>query len=439
MFFRNFLVGISFLFIFSCDNGTAKDPSSYILSASVDERCRSLDYRKVFISYFNQELVAGEQALSEQEEEIDRAFGCIRKVLTQINSEVRGESINSLSKEELKTLLLDPEIQQRFENLGFKNVKVSMEKLTEDKKFDRFIEIKNFIINSIAYFSSGLSSQNVCNSSRERLYKREIEILVVFLENMGHWLKESNLIAEKVYETFIQTGLSQTNAQSPFYFSSVEGKYIVKKNVFSVSDNDDVMKYLFFGLNEGFAESHDLSYFFTKSQDILEQPRSWFRYLSWDYHFSAKESQKTFQKIQVQKFMEAIALIMENNKINESIFLERSDIQLIVMMTSLADILFKVYDKNKDLLVTKAEFQSSTSCLEGFLLPIFKEDREALYHFIEFQEDATKDWMKYYWNNWTGDEDFTLSRGDLSKITAMLISIFFPFDFLKEKITEEEK
>ena len=442
MFFKKSSLIISLFLFFACDRGQPKDPSSYVLNTSVDKKCRSLDYGEVFVSYFNQEFVNEPHSLNEQNEKIDNAFGCMEKVLTQINSEMRGESTNSLSKEELKALLLDSEIQKKFEDLGFQNIKTSMAKLTADKTFDYFMEIKNFVINVVAYFSEGLSSEKVCNNSRKRLYKKEIEILIQFLDATKDFMKEINLISEKVYGKFVENSVSQADFHALSYFPVYEGKYKVRKSLFSIPDNDvDVMRYLFPALSFGFIETEPgMSNYFDESYTYIESTPSPVRYLTWDHYFSAKEQQESFERKRAQKFGEAVSLMVKSNTINSSLFLAKSDMQFIVMMASLSNVLLNAYDRNGDSLITKEEFYNSTSCLEGFLLPLFQKNKEAFYHFVEFQEDAgnVENWGGYYWNKWTGDEDFTLNRGDLSKIVAVIISAFFPYTFF-EKDDQREK
>lgn len=440
MFFKSIIVLLLLLFIFACDRGKPKDPSSYVLNASVDEKCRSIDYGEVFVSYFNQEFTADESpSLNEQNKQIDSAFDCMKKVLTQINSEMRGESTNSLSKKELKALLADPEIQKKFENLGFKDIRASIAKLTADEAFDRFMEVKNFAINGIAYFSEGLSSQKVCGSSRKRLYKREMEILIHFLDKTKNFLKEINSISEKVYRKFVENSVLQADFHLLSYFPVYEGKHRVRKSLFFIPDKDvNVMSYLFPALSFGFSET-GMSDYFDESYTYIESPPSPFRYLSWDHYFSPRARQESFKRKRIPKFEEAVSLVVRGNTINDSLFLAKSDIQFIVMMALLSNVLLNAYDKNGDSLITKEEFHSSTSCLEEFLLPVFEENKEAFYYFVEFQEDAAKNKIGYFWNKWAGNEDFTLNQGDLSKIVAVIISAFFPYSFFEKNNQKEQE
>lgn len=441
MFFKKTSVIISFLFIFACDRGHPKNPSSYVLNASVDKKCRSIDYGEALVSYFNQEFADETHSLDEQNKRIDNAFDCMKKVLTQINSEMRGESVNSLSKKELKALLTDPEIQKKFENLGFKNIRASMAKLTADEAFDRFMAVKNFIINIIAYFPEGLSSQTVCGSSRNRLYKREMEILIHFLDDTKSFLKEVNSISERVYRKFVENSVSQANFHALSYFPVHEGKHKVRKSLFSIpDDNVNAMGRLFPALSFGFSETEPrLSDYFDEAPAYIQSSPSPFRYLTWDYYFSPRAQQERFKRERISKFEEAVSLMVRGNTINDSLFLAKSDIQFIVMMASLSNLLLNAYDKNGDSLITKKEFHSGTSCLEEFLLPVFKEDKEAFYYFVEFQEDAAKNNIGYLWNKWAGDEDFTLNQGDLSKIVAVIISAFFPYSFFEKDSRKEQE
>ena len=433
MFFKFFLIACFLGFVSSCGlkiGEPSKGPNPFNLGGKGSEKCRDIDYKQIFMSYFNQELMIEKSLLQQQNNQIDRAIFCIKKILEHVISEVRGDEKDSLTKEELITLLKQPLIQEPLKELGVKNVELLIADLTNPETFNRWMEVKNFLIEVIRNFPSGLSSEKVCNSSRDRLYKWEMEVFVSFLDVAGGWMKDMNSMSEEVYERFFKNVKEADPAFSDRYISlSSEEKYMIKRDL--LSNSEYKVKYLLPALGEGFSgEAPDLSEYLKEIPVLLSEP------FLWDFW-----SEEAKRKEQAEKLLLSISSLVGNNKINSSEFLKKSDLLFIVMGVSLADTLFGAYNKDGDFQVTKKEFLDSTLCLEDFLLPLFKNEEDYLYYFIEFQEDPRKNridvlWEKLIWDDWIWDEDLSLARGDFLKLVTLLISERFPYDLV---IKEGEK
>ena len=414
-------------------------PLPYSLTASVTDECRLIDYKQVFLGYFHQEFVGDkEDVLQSQEEQIDKAFSCIQNVLKQITSEIRGEQTDSLSKEEMKTLLNEPSIQKLFTDMGLKNVGFLTNALQDSKKFDRFVEIKNFVIDVISYFSSDLSSKTVCGNKRDRFYKWEMEVLIAFLGTVRDWMKDVNGISETVWTEFIGNMFLKTSGAVNSYFGPFysEGKYKIRKSLFETPAHS--IDYFLPSLSKGFeVQAPDLSAYITESVSLHD---SFFvSDLTWDY-FSLQSHLDREKKERAEMFSQAISIIIENNRINKSGFLKKSDILFIVMNFHFMNALFNAYDANGDFRVTTEEFRNGTACLEDFLLPLFENKKEAFLYFVEFQKNPkkAKNWVSYYRDTLFGDEGFDLPREGVAKLSAVLFSTFFPYSLI-EKDTKTEK
>ena len=443
MFFKLFLIVLS-SFIFSCNGWrigeTSEGASPYNLAASVTEECRAVEYTQTFVSYFNQEVFAVSEDLKHQEEQIDKAFSCVEETLTQITSEIRGEQTDSLSKSELKALLSDPSIQKLFKDKGFKNVEVFINNLQDPGYFDRFVEIKNFVIDVISHFSSDLSSEKVCGSKRDRFYKWEIEVFIAFLDIFKDWMKDVNIISEIVYSHLIENILLETGSNATYsYFGPFysEGKYKVRKSLFSVSDHN--VKYFRPALSKGFAnQAPDLSNYLSESISLPEE--AFLGQVSWNY-FSLESQLARQRKAKARQFAQAVSIIIDNNRVNKSGFLAKSDIQFLVMNASVTNTLFNAYDSDQDSQVTREEFYQGTACLEDFLLPLFEGNKEAFHYFIEFQKSLKekKNLPEFWFDKLVGEEGFSLSRDDVFKLSAVLFSAFPPYSLIeKDAKTEKE-
>ena len=443
MFFKLFLIVLS-SFIFSCNGWrigeTSEGASPYNLAASVTEECRAVEYTQTFVSYFNQEVFAVSEDLKHQEEQIDKAFSCVEETLTQITSEIRGEQTDSLSKSELRALLSDPSIQKLFKDKGFKNVEVFINNLQDPGYFDRFVEIKNFVIDVISHFSSDLSSEKVCGGKRDRFYKWEVKVFIAFLDIFKDWMKDVNIISEIVYSHLIENILLETGSNATYsYFGPFysEGKYKVRKSFFSNLDHS--VKYFRPALSKGFVnQSPNLAVYFSNPLPLPSE--SFLSQVSWDY-FSLQSQQARQQKAQARQFAQAVSIIIENNKVNKSGFLTKSDIQFLVMNASIANALFNAYDSDQDFQVTREEFYKGTSCLEDFLLPLFKDNKEAFHYFIEFQKSLKekKNLPEFWFDQLVGDEGFSLSRDDVFKLSAVLFSAFFPYSLIEKDAKIDKK
>lgn len=433
MFFKFFLIVCFLSFISSCGlkiGEPAEGPAPFDLGGKGSEKCHDIDYKQIFMSYFNQELMIEENLLQQQNDQIDRVIFCIKKVLEHVISEIRGEDKDSLTKEELITLLKQPLIQEPLKELGVKNVELLIADLTDPETFNRWMEAKNLLIEVIRNFPSGLSSEKVCNNSRDRLYKWEMEVLVSFLDVAGGWLKDMNNVSEKVYRGFFKNIKEADPAFSDRYiYVSSEEKHMIKKELFSNSEYK--VKYLLPALSEGFSsEASDLSEYLKEIPTLLSEPYPW--------DFWSEEAKR---KEQAEKLLLSLSSLVEDNKINSSEFLEKSDFLFIVMEVSLADTLFGAYNKDGDFQVTKKEFLDSTLCLEDLLLPLFKNEEDYLYYFIEFQEDPRKNkasvfWEKLVWDDWIWDEDLSLARGDFLKLVTLLVSERFPYGLVMKEREE---
>ena len=435
MFFRIFLSFICLSFVSSCwrVGERAEETAPFTLTdGSVAKQCRSINYKKIFISYFNQELMAGEASLQKQNKQIDGAIFCIKQFLKQIVSEIRGKQTDSLDREELVTLLKHPLAQEPLKDLGI-DVKPLIENLTDPENSDEWMQIKNFTIEVIKNFSSGLTSEKVCGKSRDRFYKWEIEVLISSLDTTGNWLKDINVISEKVYKNLVENIIESGSSFSNEYIAlSSEEKYTIKKELLSIPEH--TVRYFLPALSESFLDkAPDLSEYLTESAILLNE--SFGKLFSVD--FWSKEAKR---KKKAEKLLSSISFILENNKISSSDFLEKSDMLLMVMEISLANTLFNAYNKDEDSKVTEKEFLDSTTCLEDFLLPTFKNNKDYFYYFIEFQQNPEKHKVdvawELFWDKLIHDEPLSLTRDDFFKLITVLFSGFFPYDMTKQP--EEE-
>ena len=454
-----------------------------------------MDYRETFASYLNQSWTLSDEERAAAARDLNAAFDCMRTILQRINEQARGERDDSFSQEEIIALLRDPAFQERLTDAGFKNVHSFMENLTKDAV--RLFKIKNFLINALAWFPDNFSAEKMCAVSRDRLLKAEIEILERSLVPVKEWLTEINQTTETVYENFLKNslepetgrgaegagvwissyrsfergasgggflgggrrGMQGAPAESSLPFSA---RFRVRKSFFQ---NDQATVLLLPALAEGFKDSAPaLSADFERLSLALEESAGGGLSGSAGGSVSgaaenpalvtapiimpkpaapktetAQASADSAAGDAVEKLTDAGAVITEKNQLNGSVFLAKSDLRFLTAAASLADMLLKAYDKDGDGLVSKEDFNKSAPCLEGFLAPLFKGNREAFYYFVEFQEDASKNWFSFYWNEWTGDEDFALDRADLTKMLSVLTAGLFPYKwFFRQEEREEE-
>ena len=445
--------------LISCAEITGEKPdlSSAVLNLSLNKQGCSIDYRETFASYFNQSRPLSDEEKAAGERRRAAAFSCLRAALQRINEQARGERDDSFSQEEIIALLKDPAFQERLTDAGFKNVPSFMESLTKDPA--RLFKIKNFLINAMAWFPENFSSERMCAVSRNRLYKAEIEILERSLISVKEWLTSVNQTTETVYENFLKNsrefaeeggegadvvssylslepGANALNSGNP---AAAEGslpfsaRFRIRKSFFQ---NDQAIKFLLPALVSGFKESapalsedfERLSLSLTAEEPSVAAAAP----ILWPPPDDASADA-------VKKLRDAAAVITENNQLNGSVFLAKSDLLLLTAAAALADKFLEAYDKDGDGLISKEDFDKSAPCLEDFLAPLFKGNREAFYYFVEFQEDASKNGLSFYLNKWTGDEDFALGRADLTKMLSVLTAGLFPYKwFLKQDEKEEE-
>lgn len=405
----------------SCRVGEkAPEPKPYIF-ASLSEQCREVNYRTLFIDYFNQPLVPAPASLTSfPEKELNDAMACTQNALKSIVSEVRGEEPDSLSKEELKALLGSTDFQKLLEDMNIKNLESKMKKLTEEENFNLFMEIKNFTVEMIRYFLEGQPLEKACTSKSDRLYEWEMEMFIPFLDKFRLWLKEVDTIAESIHTHLIENvpAADQTlDTPSPSDPTPPNQSEALRKSFFS--DPEARTTYLLPALSEGFSErAPALADYLQEISYLLNSPLPSVNIRG--YSHPALEATKR------KKLSEAFFILMENNPLNESPQLQKSDIQLLVIIWDIAHLLLQIYDTDQDGMISKQEFQDNISCLEKFLLTLrFKNNQSYLHYFIEYQARPDETWLQqghFLWNQWTGDDNFFLSQSDLFHLTFKIVS-----------------
>ena len=415
--------GLLFITFFSCRVGEKAPETKPYIFASLSEQCQSTDYRALFTEYFNQSLIlTSDSSSSVQEKSFDEAVACTQKALKSVVSEIRGEETDSLSKEEIKALLESADFQKLLTDLGVKNPESKIKTLTSDKNFTLLPEIKTFIVEIIRHFLEGQPLEKACTSKRDRFHKWEMEVLISFLDKFQSWLKEVNTLAETVHTHLIETvpeeAILNPTASDPTELDSSTSATL-RKDFFS--DPQARTKYLFPALSEGFSErAPSLTLYLQEISYLLKSP---------------PPSANIYEAGDGGKLSDAFFTLMETNPINGSPQVQRSDIQLLVIIWDIAHLLLQIYDANEDGVVSKQEFQDNISCLEEFLLHLkFKNKPEYLHYFIEYQTRPDETWGTtahyFIWNEWTSDENFFLSQGDLFHLTFKIVYAL-PWHFLR--------
>ena len=390
-----------FLFLMSCGlrvDEAAKKTGPFVIQPEAAKECGSINYKAVFSDWFYAEDPAARRA----RQKAAKAVSCVRSILRQISNSVRGAREDSLTKEELRIILRDPLTIHFLKDMGVPRGALFIHTLTSPKNLDRLFEIKNFTVEVIRSKGRRLSSEEVCNVDRDRLYKWEIEEILSFLTRFSEWLIRMGESGDRILISLQRAG-------------SVEKSLLASQQY--------LQQYLLPALQSGFAHDLVLSSYLKRAAFLLSSaPKP-------DLFENPRLFQERREKAAV--YLKAAASFALKGQMHGSPFMERPDIQLMAAGVSFSGLLLSIYDKNKDLSVSKREFHEGSVCLEDFLLPLFGGSPAAFHYFLEFQAHPKNQWWHYYWDKSFGDRDFNLFMDDFARIAGLLFQRFFPYKWFR--------
>ena len=188
------LASLAILLFTNCGLKVGETPWSienqiYDWDLPTPSECKAVEYKKTFVDFFIKEN--GEESVLL--DSMKMAVLCLKRKVVEYKKLIRGDHEDYLTQTELKNLLNHEGVKTGIED--------EIDWITEDEKFNLFIDFKNMIL-SIYNFSrqtepiQGKSiqkslSEAVCSDEPKQiaLYKKEVDELSDLLDSTNDWLQ----------------------------------------------------------------------------------------------------------------------------------------------------------------------------------------------------------------------------------------------------------
>lgn len=160
--------------------------------------CKTVEYKKTFVDFFTKEN-GKEPVLLDS---MKMAVLCLKRKMIEYKKLIRGDHEDYLTQTELKNLLNHEGIKTGIED--------EIDWITEDEKFNLFIDFKDMILRIYSFSSQtepiqGKSiqkslSEAVCSDEPKRiaLYKKEVDELSELLDSANGWLQSVHISSKQL-------------------------------------------------------------------------------------------------------------------------------------------------------------------------------------------------------------------------------------------------
>ena len=250
---RIVLSTLTVLFFTSCGLKVGETPwfienQIYDWDLPTSSECKAVEYKKTFVDFFTKEN--GEESVLL--DSMKMAVLCLKRKVMEYKKLIRGDHEDYLTQPELKKLLNHEVVKTGIED--------EIDWITEDEKFNLFIDFKDMILR-VYNFSSQTEpiqgesiqkslSEAVCSDEPKRiaLYKKEVDELSEVLDLMNDWLQSihisSKQLAVKLNDYVASEKLAQFFKENwPERELDEAAEYLLQKNLDQL-DPDLRQKYL---------------------------------------------------------------------------------------------------------------------------------------------------------------------------------------------------
>lgn len=430
-----FLIGV-FLFLSHCGlqiGENAPPIPEYRMSSTAEAYCLDLDYKGEFNSYFLKEQ---EQNLSNNftGQNLNGVLGCIVSRVEEIKKEIgygyfeREELINFLNQDFVKT----------------KDMESIINHIVHPAYFDDYVLIKDSVIDLIGRETDSTAASNgaVCRkkpNGKIAFSKKEVDILINFLNNFSEFLLMIEKISYEVFEQFFK----KYNAD--FYLLSrsqlKNSEYFRNHFISFLADylEEDFTDYSLF-LRNALSRHKELQ--------PLKQTASRWRIRK---HFMRNQKAKEIENV-LQPFLE-----LAQWPVSSSDHLTVQNVKYIVLNIYITKAFFSIYDTNKNSVLDPKELETLScfitplvSIIVSSLLKdkgqiakhIFEKPKAVASYIIKYQKMPPRNWwdslqnLKFFQYRYFENHAhfWKLSYTDVSRLVSVLL-----LELLNKSKTDLEK